>query len=175
MRLDRDMLLRPAGRGDETYESRFWSKVSMGDGCWEWTAGRFNVGYGQFHIKAYPFGAHVVSWTLVNGQVPPGLCVLHKCDNRPCVRPDHLFLGTKGDNARDMAAKGRCPVQTDPARMRGERHPKARLTSADVAEIRRNYAAGAATQHEIARAYGMSRGAICSLLAGRNWPIAKAA
>jgi hypothetical protein len=88
---------------------RFWSKVHRpeGEGCWEWIGPIKDTGYGVFHVDGKNVPAHVYSWTLVHGPVPPGLGILHRCDNRPCVREDHLFPGTHQDNMDDMKAKGR--------------------------------------------------------------------
>ena len=91
---------------------RFWDKVTIGDDCWEWQAYRIPPpsGYGQFGMggrrgRMHP--AHRVAWLLWHGTIPEGMRVLHRCDNPPCVRPDHLFLGTQADNVRDMHQKGR--------------------------------------------------------------------
>lgn len=86
---------------------RFHDKVLVGDGCWEWAAGRSGSGYGGFAVHQRVEGAHRVAWELWNGPVPDGLQVCHRCDNPTCVRPDHLFLGTIQDNQRDKVAKGR--------------------------------------------------------------------
>lgn len=90
---------------------RFWEKVTRGEGCWTWTAGRQGNGYGLFQTSRggirKSVGAHRAAWTLTNGPIPDGLWVLHKCDNRVCVRPDHLFLGDRRDNTLDAASKGR--------------------------------------------------------------------
>lgn len=98
---------------DETLD-RFWDKVvpMMDDrGCWEWSAATFPKPrhYGCFHIrgKRGMQKAHRISWEIHNGQIPEGLCVLHRCDNPSCVNPGHLFLGTQGDNIRDMHKKRR--------------------------------------------------------------------
>jgi len=88
--------------------ARFWAKVEKTEGCWLWR-GAARRGYGAFspqHGTTRP--AHRVAWELANSApIPDGLCVLHRCDNPPCVRPDHLFLGTKKDNAQDAIRKGR--------------------------------------------------------------------
>lgn len=87
--------------------SRFWSRVDASGECWVWTGARAKNGYGHIQFRA-KVSAHRFSWELhSSAQVPDGLLVLHRCDNRLCVRPDHLFLGTAQDNSIDMYEKGR--------------------------------------------------------------------
>lgn len=97
---------------------RFWKKVQKhDDGCWLWTAGTDGKGYGQFRIRlGLKTKAHRFSYELAHGPIPKadegyhGWCVLHRCDNPACVRPEHLMLGTHQDNMRDMWQKGRCKM-----------------------------------------------------------------
>lgn len=97
----------------------FWSRVNKSIKCWEWIGHRDSKGYGKFHFKNKPESAHRVSFLIHNGIIPKGLYVLHKCDNRACVKPDHLYLGTQTDNMRDMYAKGRGPHQSKTHCLRG--------------------------------------------------------
>lgn len=83
----------------------FVSRVEVG--CWNWTGFINPKGYGQLSFKRRTVRAHRLAWALAYGPIPDGLCVCHRCDNRRCVRPDHLFIGTNLDNMRDMVAKGR--------------------------------------------------------------------
>lgn len=90
-------------------EERFWRYVNKTGECWAWTGGTANDGYGRLYISERDgsVAAHRFSYQLHNGEIPAGLIVCHRCDNPPCVRPDHLFLGTHLDNVRDMFSKGR--------------------------------------------------------------------
>lgn len=82
--------------------------VEMPSGCIEWTRGLDAYGYGQVRLNGTMAKTHRVAWTLTNGSIPDGMCVLHRCDNPPCCNVEHLFLGTLADNSADMVAKGRC-------------------------------------------------------------------
>lgn len=93
---------------DQSPEARFWRKVDQTGDCWVWSGAVSDKGYGSM---GGPDGVtllvHRFSWEIHYGPIPPGMFVCHRCDNRPCVRPEHLFLGTAKDNTRDMMAKGR--------------------------------------------------------------------
>jgi len=91
---------------------RFWKKADKSGDCWLWTGSKMSSGYGSFNFYGNVQLAHRVSWILKYGPIPigydfHGTCVLHKCDTKLCVNPDHLFLGTNADNVADMLAKGR--------------------------------------------------------------------
>lgn len=89
-----------------TIGERFWAKVQKTATCWLWTATRNPKGYGLFKIAGTCRPAPRVAWELLHGPIPDGFYVCHTCDNPPCVKPAHLFLGTPTDNARDRVAKG---------------------------------------------------------------------
>ena len=102
------------------------------------------------------------------GPIAPGMCVLHKCDNRCCVRPSHLFIGSQAANVADMIAKGRGNYLFGPhTSVRGEAHGAAKLTESDVKKIRSLI--GRFTHKEIAKRYGVSKGLISHIVIGRNW------
>lgn len=113
----------------------FWQKVNIGKrgDCWEWKLSCYKSGYGKIGINGKSLRAHRVAWIVSRGPIPKGLFVLHTCDNRKCVNPDHLFLGTQKQNLKDMIQKGRGKGQI-PA---GEDHPGAKLTWPQIALIRR--------------------------------------
>ena len=106
---------------------RFWAKVTKTPTCWLWIGGQNGHGYGQFGFEGRTQLATRVLWKLTIGPIPDGLCVLHTCDNPPCVRPDHLFLGTQFENSQDMVRKKR--------HQHGERHTQAKLTDALIRKI----------------------------------------
>lgn len=146
--------------------ARFWAKVDRSGppgSCWTWTASRRGgLGYGSYRSRGRLCSAHRFSWQLVHGQVPDGICVLHRCDVPSCVNPAHLFLGTHRDNTNDKVAKGR------QARVRGERHGLSKLTAPRVIEIRARLALGA-NQYDLASAYGVSQPTISQVARGVTW------
>lgn len=146
----------------EPIDVRFWRSVRKTDGCWEWTAALKTTGYGYVWDGKKMSSAHRTSWIMANGPVPDGLCVLHRCDNRICVRPSHLFLGTYADNNSDRASKGR----SNPPK--GEAHFRAKLTTEDVVSIRALSLTGL-SHSRLADRFGVSKSTIGHLLTGRIW------
>ena len=151
---------------------RFWSKVNregpipehrpeLGP-CWVWTYSRDQKGYGHFGaLKRKVTRAHRVAWFLEHGSWPQP-CALHKCDNRACVRPDHLFEGDNADNMRDMVAKGR------DRHLAGSQNGRAKLSEEQVSEIRRRLAAGE-RQNALAREFGIGLTTMSHLANGHTW------
>jgi hypothetical protein len=158
-----------------SYEERFWAKVRKSSGCWEWTGSTFKRGYGQLKVRCSDglrvhLPAHRLSWELHFGPVPDGMFVCHHCDNPPCTNPEHLFLGTHGDNMADMYRKGRGRKRGLP----GELSPAARLTAADVAEMRRHFQIGLGRGSAgAAEAYGICQPHAYRILSGKKWKAAQ--
>lgn len=143
---------------------RFWSKVEKtADGCWLWRGEIGRRGYGLIGVGYKKRYAHRVSYEMHYGEIPRGLLVCHTCDNKPCVRPDHLFSGTAGDNARDASIKGR--LFGSKGKCAGERSPLAKLTWAAVAAIR----SSETPSSELADRYGVDRSLIYRVRKGRVW------
>lgn len=112
-------------------------------GCWLWTGSVTRHGHGTFHVKRKTVSAHRLAFERFKGRIPDGLYVLHKCDVRCCVNPDHLWVGTQSDNLKDMASKGRSCL--------GEKNTRAKLTESDVLLIR----ASSKPYAELAKDYGV--------------------
>lgn len=151
----------------ERYLLSFHSKYRVSEsGCWEWTKGRFDHGYGKFNKRANAFGlssyAHRTSWIIHYGPIPEGLQVCHKCDNRGCVNPNHLFLGTPQENSTDASRKGRLYGWDRP---RGEASGRHKLTQDQVDHIK----SSSEPTKELAQFYGVSRSCISRVRRGAGW------
>jgi len=131
----------------------FWDNVEKTDSCWEWTGTKNKPvnGYGWFHLN----GKQQLAHRLICQAIPPGMCVLHRCDNPGCVNPDHLFFGTKQDNARDCLAKGRWVG-------------KSRVTVKDVEDIRKE-ARSQVVAKALAEKYGVTLSTINQIQNHHTW------
>lgn len=134
-------------------EQRFWTHVQKTASCWLWTGSRHVTGYGETNANQRKQTAHRASYEITYGPIPDGLCVLHKCDNPPCVRPDHLFLGTRTDNNADKVMKGRTV---------------SRLTAAQVGDIRNRRSQGV-TVKSLAVEHRVHPATIRSIIRRVNW------
>jgi hypothetical protein len=151
-------------------EDRFWHYVAKSKGCWLWTGTCDKNGYGRLMIDANPLLAHRLSWNIHYGDIPPtdsrykkgeSKHVLHHCDNPTCVNPEHLYLGTPQDNTNDMWNRGRAK----PGHLVGEKHGMAKLTEAQVREIRQ----GNETYRVLAKRFGVSATTIADVRHRHIW------
>lgn len=171
----------------------FWEKADRNRVCWEWQGSRYfppGFPYGRLCVQRKTFKAHRLAWLLTFGDIPKGFCVCHTCDNPPCVRPSHLFLGTNADNTLDRDRKGRQAkgekhgAYTKPYRLasgdrhgfylhpertpRGERNGHAKLTAQEVMAIRERVANGE-MKARLAPEYGVTDVTISSIVLGQTW------
>lgn len=170
--------VQPVGRWGYHFtkkdEERFWKQVdrtTTPDGCWLWI-GYSSNGYGQIRINGRTRVATHFALEFAGFIIPSeGLQVRHYvCDNPPCVRPSHLKIGTKQDNADDMTRKGRQALGERLSQdRRGEHNGRAKLDPAKIQEIRRAYAAGGISQRTLGRRFGVSHTTIQCILRGDTW------
>ena len=134
-----------------------------GDKCWVWQGCKDKNGYGRMTYHGKDKRAHRIAYALFHGEEPPSnILICHRCDNPSCVNPKHLFAGTNGDNVRDMVRKGH---HRD---ISGEANPMAKLTEADVIEIRKMIADGF-SKRIIAHQFGVSERYIYYIVTKRTW------
>ena len=150
-------------------EDRFWKNVDRKeyDECWNWLGHFKTGGYGSICDDRArgnkTIRAHRLSYRIHFGEIPDGLWVLHKCDNKKCVNPHHLFVGTRQDNVDDMCAKGRN------YRVSGEDSACAKLTRESVREIRKLYSSGNHTYFSLSALFGVAWQTIGHIVRFRTW------
>jgi hypothetical protein len=147
---------------------RLWAKIRVGsfDECWPWIGTINDRGYGIVRVDGKLKKAHRVLWEEMNGTLEEGECVLHKCDNPPCCNPKHHFKGTKGDNNRDCANKGRNTGARNAPR--GEASPKAKLSEEVVTQIRQRADEGE-SDLSIARDLKVPRSTVYTVRKRETW------
>jgi hypothetical protein len=152
---------------DIATENRFWSKVETGnkEECWECVAmGLTYNGYGEIRVNGKKIYAHRFSYQLHHNRlIQDNMCICHKCDNRKCVNPNHLFLGTIKDNNIDKMNKGRGVTP------KGEKHGRVKLNEIKVKEIRAKYEKGQLTKKQLANDYGVCYDTICRIIRREIW------
>ncbi len=134
--------------------------------CWEWRRTHNGQGYGELRVAGRMIYAHRLAYELSKGPIPAGFDVMHACDNPRCINPDHLSAGTRNTNMADCHARGRSKIPSP--RMRGETNGAAKLSGAQVQEIRGRLAAGE-TQRSIAADYSVSQSLVSAIKRGRLW------
>lgn len=149
-----------------SFIERFWSRVDKAGDCWLWTGGLHPAGYGIVFVskKIRPAlrTAHRVAYELTHGAIESSEVVAcHRCDNRLCVNPSHLFLGSRADNHADMMDKKRNATM--------ERHGSAKLTTADVQQLRATYAAGGITMKALGARYGINAATVHHIVHRVTW------
>jgi len=145
-------------------ELRFWSKVDKSNDCWNWTRSNSN-GYGCFYFGHKRYIASRLAYEITYGKIPDGIDVCHKCDNKACVRPDHLFLGTAKDNMQDCINKGRWGSR------QGEKNSQAKLTPIKVVNLRKDYACRQFSIKELSGKYSITKSTIYRIIKGnyKGW------
>jgi hypothetical protein len=155
---------------------RLWTRyIVIETGCWEYTGAKAGNGYGRFRLRGVNMFAHRAAYEIAVGPIPDGMYVCHRCDNKPCINPDHLFLGTPRDNFIDAYVKGRISPEwgvhrgIHPERQpRGAAHAMAKLTEVQAAEIIRRLLGGERQTH-LAREYGVSVSLVHLIAKRQRW------
>lgn len=143
-------------------EEGFWPLVSkQASGCWEWIGRLDQHGYGEFFHDGRSWKAHRLAWVLRHGSIKKGMCACHKCDNRKCVNPDHIFIGTNVDNLKDMHRKGRGGW--------GERNGNAKFTAEEVRGMILEHREKGTSCTELAERRGVDPSTVSLILLGKSW------
>jgi len=178
---------------NDVEKSAFWSRIKRGNAkeCWPWT-GKKIKGYGYLILDGSGYYAHRVSWLLFSGEDPAKQCVLHKCDNPPCTNPNHLYVGSHGDNMRDMFRRGRANRASGDRNgsrvhlekvprgegwkkfhahedRRGEGNSCSKLSESDVLNIRYLAVKEQLSQLELGRLFNVSPSTIARIIQRRGW------
>lgn len=148
---------------NESCAALFWDKVEKADSCWIWLSYNPKYRYGSFGVNGKIFRVNRLAYAIEHGETPAGLEVCHECDNDRCVRPSHLFLGSRDDNMKDMARKGRSADKC------GTLNGRCTVTPEQVLDVVKRAREGGLSQVEIAEAVGTSQAVVNGILTGRLW------
>ena len=154
-----------------TLEKRFYKKIEKTDYCWVWLGAKTGSGYGVVRgPDSRMMGAHVASYLIHNGPIEVGQQICHICDNKLCVNPNHLFIGTQLDNMHDMISKGRQATgeKLNHPSQKGELNSGSKLTEDQVIKEKKLYSEGY-RQCEIMRLLGITRANIWAIVHGVSW------
>lgn len=160
-----------------TPAERLWARVKKKrNGCWEWNGARSPSGHGSMRLGKGHISTHRLSFELAYGPIPSRMFICHRCDNPPCVNPEHLFLGTPADNMRDRDSKGRGATgrrngrHTKPeCTARGEQCGRTKLTTRQVLDIREAYANERISMRALGAIYGISHTQVRYVVRGLSW------
>jgi len=145
---------------DEIRKYNFLSSIEKIGDCWNWTGCKDKDGYGKCNLFG-EWRASRVSYIILKGPIQKGMSVLHTCDNKTCVNPDHLFLGTQADNIRDKISKGR--------QARGETHPHKKFTEKLIRKLRLEYDGVRGSKLKLSKKYGVSLPQVCAIINRKQW------
>ena len=147
-----------------TRAEKFWKKIKKTEGCWLWTGAKNSHGYGYVKRRGKTYRTHRYVWEIMKGHIPSGVCVLHCCDVRNCVNPEHLYLGSYSDNAYDAHRRGHRSY----SHLKGSKHGMAKLDESKVKVIK-TYLENGFTCLSLSKVYQVSPATISRIKRKEGW------
>lgn len=146
-------------------KEKLFKKTEISRHCWNWVGNKINGGHGKIFINGKYELTHRVSYLLFIGSIPEGLCVCHSCDNPACVRPSHLWVGSRAENNKDRHLKGRDGDNS------GEKNGRAKIDWGIACLIRKDFSSGKYMKKEIAKKYGISPAIVSCVVRNISWVV----